>query len=199
MKKYKAKKKSFEEPEPIKVNLACGQTKEEGWIGVDYVKAKGVDIVHNLNKYPWPFKDASVDEVFASHYLEHIPHDIPKHPDRDGLFLFMDEVYRILKPGGKAVFITPWWNNVRCWQDPTHRRAISDATFLYFNKKWRDLNKLDHYYVTCDFDFKPGYVIQAPWNTKSEEARGFACNHYVNVISDLQKTLFKREPGQKDA
>ena len=56
-----------------------------------------------------------------------------------------------------------------------------------------NLNKLDHYHVKCDFDFNPGYVVQAPWNMKSEEARQFAMSHYINVISDMQVTVFKRE------
>ena len=181
------------EPKLVKVNLACGQTKEEGWIGVDYVKAKGVDIVHDLTKYPWPFKDNSVDEVFVSHYIEHIPYDVKyKGKVIDGLIAFMNELYRILKPGGKAMIIAPWYNSVRCWQDPTHRRAISDATFLYFNKGWREANKLDHYHITTDFDFAPSYVINQPFNMKAEEARTFACMHYTNVVSDIQVILTKK-------
>lgn len=174
-----------------KLDIGCGQNKQKGFVGIDIAKAPGVDIIHDLNKYPWPIKSNSVDEAFASHYLEHIPHDIKGHPDKDGLFLFMDELYRIMKKGAKATFITPWWNSVRCWQDPTHRRAISDATFQYFRKEWREINKLDHYNVKCNFEFSPGYVVQHPWNTKSEEARQFACNHYVNVISDMQVTVTK--------
>ena len=28
----------------------------------------------------------------------------------------------------------PYYTSMRCWQDPTHTRAISEATFLYANK-----------------------------------------------------------------
>lgn len=44
----------------------------------------------------------------------------------------------------KATILAPYYTSMRCWQDPTHTRAISEASFLYFNKDWRVQNKLDH-------------------------------------------------------
>lgn len=185
----KSPSKAKIEAKPVRVNLACGQTKEEGWIGVDVAKCQGVDIVHDLNKLPWPFKSDSVDEVLVSHYLEHIPLDTPKG---DGLILFMNELHRILKPGAKATIITPYYTSMRCWQDPTHRRAISEATFLYYNAEWRKINKLDHYPITADFEFQYGYHVAVDWASRSEEARSFALRHYNNVVNDIQATLTKK-------
>jgi ubiquinone/menaquinone biosynthesis C-methylase UbiE len=93
-------------------------------VGVDYKDCKGVDVVHDLEKFPWPFDDNSVDEAYACHYIEHVS-DMTK---------FMEELHRILKPGAKALIIAPYWNSMRCWQDPTHKQAISEARFLYYNK-----------------------------------------------------------------
>jgi len=104
----------------------------------------------------------------------------------------MEEVYRILKPGGKIKVIAPYYNSMRAWQDPTHKRAISEATFLYFNKGWRDTNKLDHYDITSDFDFVYGYDMVNEWAMKNEESRNFAIKHYTNVISDIHVTLTKK-------
>jgi hypothetical protein len=81
---------------------------------------------------------------------------------------------------------------MRCWQDPTHKRAISEATFLYYNKQWRDTNKLDHYPIHCDFDYTYGYDINAIWANRSEEARNFAISHYMNVVNDIHVVLTKR-------
>ena len=50
---------------------------------------------------------------------------------------------------------------MRAWQDPTHKRAISEATFLYANKSWRVSQGLDRYPITCDFDFSYGYRRQS--------------------------------------
>ena len=176
------KKKQETKDQVLKVDLACGQNKQEGFVGVDIAKLPGVDIVHNLEVYPWPFEDNSVDEVFCSHYVEHTP----------CLMKFMNELYRIMKVGAKCTVLAPYYTSMRCWQDPTHLRAISEASFLYYNKQWRLENKLDHYPITCDFDFSYGYVITQEWATRNEEARLFAIKHYWNVVSDIQVTLVKK-------
>ncbi len=165
----------------LKVDLGCGQNKEEGWYGVDYKKCPGVDKVHDLTKFPWPFKDESVDEVKSIHYIEHTL----------DLIKFVDEIYRILKPGGKAMFIAPYYSSMRAFQDPTHVRFISEASFLYFNKNWRNQNKLDHYDIKSNFNFSYGYQLFPEWAARSEDSRNFAIKHYWNVVSDIIVTLEK--------
>lgn len=111
----------------------------------------------------------------------------------DGLFRFMEEVYRILKPKGKIRIITPYYTSIRAIQDPTHVRMIGEMTFMYFNKEWRELNKLNHYTTSiCDFDFVYGYNIQQEFVTKHEDQRNYAMKHYWNVIDDLDITLTKK-------
>ena len=39
-----------------KLHLGCGKVIKKGFINLDSVKLKGVDVVHNLDVYPWPFK-----------------------------------------------------------------------------------------------------------------------------------------------
>lgn len=169
-------------PSPLKIDIACGQNKAEGFFGIDIAKAKGVDMVYDLEKFPWPIPDNSVDEAVCNHYIEHTK-DIIK---------FMEEIYRILKPGGKILIRAPYYNSVRGWQDPTHTRLISEATYLYYNKDWRTQNKLDHYPIHCDFDFNFGYDFMPDWAMRSEEAKAFALRHYTNVVSDIQAMLIKK-------
>lgn len=167
----------------MKLDLACGANKQEGFDGVDKVKVPGVDHVVNLEKFPWPFKADSVDEIWCSHYVEHTK----------DLIKFMDECYRILKVGGRMTVVAPYYSSMRAWQDPTHTRAICEATFLYFNKGWREANGLDHYGIKSDFDFTYGYAFSPEWATRSEEARLFALNHYINVATDIQAVMTKRD------
>ncbi len=187
---------------PLKLSLACGDNKPEGFTGVDIAKTNDTDFVQDLLVFPWTqFKDASVDEIECSHFVEHIPHGDGYH---DPFFQFFDEIYRILKPAefdpanpniatsGFARIICPYYSSMRAWQDPTHQRAISEASFLYLNKQWRIDNKLDHYPVTCDFDFTYGYVLTQEWQTRSQDAQTFAIQHYKNVVSDIQVILTKR-------
>jgi len=187
---------------PLRLSLACGNNKPEGFKGVDIAKTKDADYVQNLLQFPWDqFADGSVDEIECSHFVEHIPHGDGYH---DPFFQFFDEIYRILKPAafdpnnpniatsGFARIICPYYSSMRAWQDPTHQRAISEASFLYLNKQWRIDNKLDHYPVQCDFDFTYGYVLTPEWQNRSQEAQTFAIQHYKNVVSDIQVILTKR-------
>ncbi|MEO5628098.1 MAG: hypothetical protein ABIQ89_04410 [Candidatus Saccharimonadales bacterium] len=195
-------KKTSNKPVILKLSLACGDNKPEGFKGVDIAKTKSADYVQDLLKFPWKqFKDNSVDEIECSHFVEHIPHG---NGYNDPFFEFFDEIYRILKPAefdpvnpnipirGFASITCPYYSSMRAWQDPTHQRAISEASFLYLNKQWRVDNKLDHYPVTCDFDFSYGYSVNQNWQQRSDEARGFAMTHYINAVDDIQVQLVKR-------
>ena len=156
------------------------------------MKTDATDIVHDLDIIPWPIPDDCVEEVTCSHYIEHVK----------DLISFMDELYRIMKKPykndkgeeikSKASIIAPYYSSIRCWQDPTHLRAISEMTFLYFNKNWRELNKLDHYNIKSDFDFVYGYQMSPEWSNRSEEARVFAMKYYNNVITDIYVTLTRK-------
>lgn len=181
-KKKKADATPVAETSGIKLDIACGQNKQQGFIGVDIAPCVGVDIVHDLNVYPWPFADDSVEEAFSSHFVEHV----------GCLMKFMNECQRIMKQGAKLTILAPYYSSMRCWQDPTHVRAISEASFLYYNKEWRVSNLLDHYPINADFDFNYGYVMTPDWANRSEEARNFAIRHYNNVISDIQVTMTKK-------
>jgi len=201
----------------LKLNLACGQSKIDGYFGIDIKPGSMVDAVVDLEQYPWPIESESADEIICNHYVEHIPHDtlskallkilanaksfadlkkmsteLFENIPSDGFFQFMDEVYRILKPGGKIKIVAPYWSSIRAWQDPTHVRAINEATFLYFNKEWRDFNKLDHYGIKANCDFVYGYDVVNEWATRNEEARSTAIKNYNNVANDIHVTLTKK-------
>ena len=205
-----------------KLNLACGDVRIEGYHGIDYKKTEAADTIMDLEVFPWDIASESASDIICSHYVEHTPTDtyakrvvkaingsddfvslkekvakIDLNAPSDGLILFMDEVYRILKPGGTIKIVAPYYASIRAWQDPTHRRAISDATFLYFNKGWRDANRLSHYDIKSDFDFTYGYDINGVWNTKHDEARNHGILHYINVVNDIHVVLTKRKEEAK--
>jgi len=199
----------------VKVDLACGDRKKsEDYIGVDIAKTEAVDIIHDLNIFPWPFEDNSVDEVFCSHYIEHIPHKdayseiksvlnkctsfeefkrafLDKGPEKDGLIKFFDELYRILKPGGKAELIAPYYTSVRSFGDPTHERFISDWTPLYINKQWREQNKLSHYGIESNFDTNYYFHVDSEIALKSKEVQEEAFKHNWNIVNDIVLKLIK--------
>lgn len=161
----------------MKLDIACGQNKQQGFQGVDIAPGPGVDYVWDLEQYPWePFADNTVEEVYVSHYAEHTK----------DLLRFMDEIWRIAKDGAKITIIGPYYTSIRAWQDPTHTRTLSENTWLYCSAAWRKANGLDHYPIHGDFSVEQVLLFfNPPWDKKSEEARQFAKTHYWNVVSDI--------------
>ena len=170
----------------MKLDLGCGQNKkrdfegDDTWTGVDlYSEA---DIKFDLFKKKWPWKDESIDEIYSSHFIEHLPDLIP----------FMNECHRILKTGAKMTVVAPYYSSVRATQDPTHKQFISEHSFLYYDKKWRESQGLDHYPITADFEFGYAHAWVPEWASRSDEAKRFALTHYNNVVTDILVTLTKR-------
>jgi SAM-dependent methyltransferase len=90
----------------ICLNLGCGRDikksdKERKWINLDKSKIKGVDVVHDLDKVPWPFKSDYFDEVYARDIIEH---------SKD-LFKTMKEIHRISKKNAIIKIIVPYWHS----------------------------------------------------------------------------------------
>jgi SAM-dependent methyltransferase len=106
----------------MKVNLGCGKDIKKNWVNCDQHPLEGVNVVMNLDEFPWPFEDSSVDEIFASHVFEHVGKPIE----------FVLECWRILKKGGKATIVCPHWTSENAFTDPTHVRFVTDRTFDYW-------------------------------------------------------------------
>jgi len=192
----------------LKLDLACGDNKKEGFKGIDIANLPEVDYVVDLQVYPWPIESNSVEEIHCGHYIEHIPHvnikGVLKESNsfeefkekllqsKDGLIEFFNEVYRILKPGGKATMVAPYYTSERAYGDPTHVRSINDFMCYYLTKDWVKVNKLEHYGIECDFDVKLSYFITNEMTLKSEEIRMKAFQHDWNVIMDIIIELTKK-------
>lgn len=169
----------------VKLNLGCGERRRDGFLGVDMIKTEAVDVVHDLRIAPWPFEADSVEEVYSAHFIEHLT-----GPER---ITFMNELGRVMQAGAQATIIAPYYSSIRAIQDPTHQwPPIAEWSFMYFNKGWRSDNKLEHYPITCDFDFTYGYAINPQWASRNHEAQAFAVRHYLNVVDDVQVVLTKR-------
>jgi SAM-dependent methyltransferase len=181
----KTKLKAVVAPEIIRLDLGCGPNKREGFLGVDAMQFDGkVDKVLDLRKTPWPWKDGSVEEIHTSHFLEHLAGE-----ERPAVF---NEMYRVLREGGKVSIIVPSWSSERAYGDPTHKfPPFCGFSFYYLNKEWRKGNA-PHCGYTCDFDFVGGNSLAAPWNAKSPEAQIFPQNHNINVAQDIFVTLTKK-------
>lgn len=81
----------------MRVNLGCGEYRQDGWTNVDCYPGVNPDVVADATALP--FDDGSVDAVYAGHCLEHNdPGEIPA---------ILAEVRRVLKPGGLFCAVAP--------------------------------------------------------------------------------------------
>lgn len=186
------------EPEgEIRVDIGCGLNKREGFLGMDRRAFPGVDVVHDINDYPWPWESDSVSEVHCSHVLEHLDHN-RHNPER---VRFMNELYRILKPAGKATIITPHWCSNRAYGDFTHAdKAVSEFFYFYVSREWRRQNAPDNDIewnkdgYTCDFEATWGYSMRQDLLVRNQEYQMYALGNFKEAATDLIATITKRVP-----
>jgi predicted SAM-dependent methyltransferase len=168
----------------MKLDLGCGPKKKEGFIGVDRLAMPGVDLLCDLRLTPWPWSDASVDQVHCAHFVEHLT-----GVER---IVFFNELDRVMKPGATAEIITPDWSNPSAYGDPTHQWPPMSYWYVaYLDKQWRDV-EAPHVPYTCDFVGRYGFTIEDWLRNESEEAKKFAIAHYLGASRELRVTLTKR-------
>lgn len=120
----------------IRLDIGCGATKQgPDWVGMDLREIPGVvDIVHDVNRHPWPLPDESVLVAVCSHLVEHIPPVMLINEGTRFPFIeFMDECWRVLKYDGELAIACPHGSSQGYIQDPTHCNPINEATWAYFD------------------------------------------------------------------
>lgn len=106
------------------LDIGCGKNKLPGSVGLDVKPLEGVDVVHDLNCYPYPFLEDTFDFVRLSHVVEHV----------GSILRTMEEVYRIAKDGAEVEIITPHYTDTSSWQDPTHLWHLNSGSFDFFQE-----------------------------------------------------------------
>jgi len=188
-------------PKTVNLDLGCGQRPREGYEGVDLYSEVAEHRV-NLFQFPWPWADESVDALHVSHFAEHIPaREVEQRDLSDGMagqflgqdmfFAFFDECWRILKDRGTMEVVVPALESMRAFQDPTHRRFITQATFCYLSQPWRKANGLDHYRIRCNFDGPVHFTVSEEMSLLHPEAAEKRIRESWNVKGDYIAKLFK--------
>ena len=112
----------MKKPKETILHLGCGPKKIPGAVGVDINKNIGADVVHDLNRFPYPFKSNYFDKVIAQNIMEHLQ-NIPK---------VMEELHRICKNGANLIITTGHFSGIDSFTDPTHIHFFTSRTFDYF-------------------------------------------------------------------
>lgn len=118
------------------VDLGCGGRKFAGSIGMDIVAVPGVvDVVADMSR-GLPFRDGSLDGLYAYHVLEHV----------DDFLGLMGEIWRVCRDGARVRVKIPHASSPYIlWKDPTHKRGLSIATFAYFDDTYFDGAAFSYY------------------------------------------------------
>lgn len=119
----------------IRLDIGCGASKQQGFVGMDIQAMPGVDIVHDFLSFPWPLPDECCLLAMASHVVEHVPPVVwsQDHGTQWPFIMFMNEVWRVLKYDAKFIAALPYAGTPRYWQDPTHINPVTEVTWCYFD------------------------------------------------------------------
>jgi SAM-dependent methyltransferase len=106
---------------------------------VDLVLPEGIDRSRfssvNLSLEPIPYPESTFDSISAFDFIEHVPRVLATADGRNTRFPFvelMNEIHRVLKPGGRFYAVTPGYPRPEAFHDPTHVNFITQGTAMYF-------------------------------------------------------------------
>jgi len=108
------------------LDLGCGLKKVAGSIGVDNVNLDGVDVVHDLRKFPYPFDDGSFDRIHLRHVIEHF--------EIEGIEEILKEAHRILVLKGVLHIAVPHVFSIEAHSDITHRKFFTFSSGKFWDK-----------------------------------------------------------------
>jgi SAM-dependent methyltransferase len=190
-----------QEGRPVVLDLGCGGRKAAGAFGIDAAGLPGVDLVHDLESRPYPLPDDCADQVLLNHVLEHFADPLP----------LLEEVWRMLRPEGRALIRTPHYSGPYAWKDPTHRRAFSSESFHYFGDngysyytraRFRVVHVRLQYFMEEELWPWPhracGRVVQRLLDRHPTFGERFLC-YLVGGIEEIRVTLEAVKPERPDA
>jgi SAM-dependent methyltransferase len=106
------------------LDVGCGINKKPGAIGVDLNRGSRADVIADLDRFPYPFRDSSFDALQAVHVIEHLSDVIRS----------MEEFHRLVRGGGEVLIVTPHYTDFSSFCDPTHRWHLNSFSMRYFGQ-----------------------------------------------------------------
>lgn len=134
------------------LDVGCGNSKIPGAVGIDLVPGPQVDVVHDLNTFPWPLPANSFAIIKLWSVLEHLQDIVGT----------LDEVYRVARPGAKVLIGTPHFSSANAYTDPTHHHFFS-ARFIDYFVEGTELSTEYGFYSKSRFRLEERRVTLSPF------------------------------------
>lgn len=166
--------------------MGCGKSKRPGFIGVDCHPLPGVDIVHDLNRFPWPLDNDCAEEIVLDNVIEHLPDTVA----------VLDELHRIAREGCRVEIIYPYWRSFGAYGDPTHVHYFNEFMIHYFMRPGSTKRKENQYafYTTkywhlmsSNFVTYPGLGWLPQWILRNTSRHLFDVIHGVRILITPEK------------
>lgn len=106
------------------LNVGCGNDYRGEWVNLDFNKEVKADVYHNLDKFPYPFKDHTFDLILLDNSLEHI----------QNILHAIDELWRIAKPGAIIEIYVPHFTGIYATKHLTHYHQFGIGSFDFYKK-----------------------------------------------------------------
>ena len=106
------------------LDVGCGRNKHPGAIGLDRNRDTAADVICDLDRFPYPFRDGQFGEIRLVHVIEHVADVIAT----------LEELHRLARPGGVIRIETPHYTDFSSFCDPTHRWHLNSFSFRYFGE-----------------------------------------------------------------
>ena len=181
----------------IKLNIGSGNKKIDGFLNLDKFNTFNPDYVHDLEVFPYPFKNNEVSEIMMSHVFEHIG-QIP-----DTFNSIMKELFRICSNDAIIDIFVPHPRHDNFLSDPTHVRPITSLCLklydLEINNHWIKINaansplaiihKVNFKIIDTVYYLEDNYKKLLEEKKISKDDLDFHVKHYNNVITQIHFKL----------
>jgi predicted SAM-dependent methyltransferase len=156
------------------LNFGCGKDIRPEYLNVDIIKMPGVDKVVDFNKFPYPFKDNTFEEVIIVHVLEHL----------DNFIKVMQDLHRVCRGGAIIKIWGPYFHHHTAYQDPTHKHFFTLGTFDYFSSNY-NLN----YYTKARFKILKKKLIPS-WLGQFVPLKRYFLNMLGMIFGELVEQVY---------
>ena len=171
--------------------------------GVDFAKYPNVEFKQSSFPPLTDFADNTFDFVVTFQVIEHIPNDK----------LFVQEIYRVLKPGGKMIVTTPN-KKMSITRNPWHvreytmlelenlllksfqavdKKGVSGNTKImeYYNKNKASVHRITRFDIFNLQYLLPRQILQIPYDILNRMNRNKLLENNSGLVADISKEDYK--------